>query len=125
MSMKLTVKGDWRKTQKFLAKARSNADPVNLDKYGALGVAALAEATPYDTGKTANSWFYTIDRSKESISLNFHNSNENDGVNVAVILQYGHGTRNGGYVRGINYINPALKPIFDEIAEKAWKEVFD
>ena len=94
-----------------------------LDEYGKKGVEALRQATPKDTGKTADSWFYEIKRSKESVSISFNNSNINDGVPIAVILQYGHGTRNGGWVEGRDYINPAIQPVFDEIAEEAWKEV--
>lgn len=94
-----------------------------LERYGKKGVAALAAATPKDTGKTASSWSYEISEGKDTLSLTWKNTNINDGVNIAIILQYGHGTRNGGYVRGVDYINPALKPIFDELADAAWKEV--
>ena len=94
-----------------------------LDRCCQKGVEALAAATPKDTGKTANSWDYRIEYSKSSITISFINRNINNGVNVAVILQYGHGTNNGGYVEGLDYINPAMKPIFEEIANEAWKEV--
>ena len=94
-----------------------------LDKYGREGVAALQTATPKDTGKTSESWYYKIERKNGSVSLTFHNSNQNKGVPIAIILQYGHATGNGGYVEGVDYINPALRPIFDKIAEEAWKEV--
>ena len=95
----------------------------DLDKYGREGVAALSAATPKESGLTANSWYYEIERSKDSVSISFHNSNINTGVPIAIILQYGHGTRNGGYVEGIDYINPAIQPLFNKIAEDAWEEV--
>ena len=86
-------------------------------------VEALAKATPKDTGKTAASWSYTVTKGKESITITWRNSNIVDGVPIAVILQYGHGTRNGGYVEGVDYINPAMRPIFERIAARAWGEV--
>ena len=95
----------------------------NLDKYGREGVAALASATPVDTGLTASSWRYEIQHRNDSVSIAFYNDNIQNGVPIAIILQYGHGTRNGGYVQGRDYINPAIKPIFDKITEDAWKEV--
>ena len=94
-----------------------------LDRYGQEGVEALAKATPKDTGKTAASWGYTVTKGKESIAITWRNSNIVDGVPIAVILQYGHGTRNGGYVEGVDYINPAMRPIFERIAARAWGEV--
>lgn len=94
-----------------------------LDKYGKLGVEALKENTPVDTGLTKNSWKYDIVHKKERFSINFYNTNISDGVSIAIILQYGHGTRNGGWVEGIDYINPALKPIFDELSDALWKEM--
>ena len=86
-------------------------------------MAALASATPRDTGKTANSWNYEIKQDKDSVSISFYNTNIQNGVPIAIILQYGHGTRNGGWVQGQDYINPAIQPIFDEIVKSAWKEV--
>lgn len=94
-----------------------------LDKYGRKGVDALVSATPVDSGKTAGSWDYEIVNRKGSATIRFTNSNIVNGCPIAIILQYGHGTRNGGWVEGRDYINPALRPIFDELAEKAWKEV--
>mgnify|MGYP000450034768 FL=1 len=94
-----------------------------LDRYGQEGVEALAKATPKDTGKTAASWSYTVTKGKETITITWRNSNIVDGVPIAVILQYGHGTRNGGYVEGVDYINPAMRPIFERIAARAWGEV--
>ena len=95
----------------------------DLDKYGREGVAALASATPVDTGLTANSWQYKIEQKKGSVSISFYNTNIQNGVPIAVILQYGHATRNGGWVQGRDYINPAIQPIFDKIANEAWREV--
>ena len=117
-------KGDFSKTGKFLEKAKKAGNIADLDKYGQAGVAALASATPVDSGLTASSWFYTIERQNGSISIVFSNSNVVDGwCNIAVILQYGHGTGTGGWVEGRDYINPAIQPIFDKIANDAWEEV--
>ena len=116
-------KGDFKNLSSFLEKTKEKLNLGLLDKYGREGVAALQAATPKDTGKTSESWYYKIERKNGSVSLTFHNSNQNKGVPIAIILQYGHATRNGGYVEGVDYINPALRPIFDKIAEEAWKEV--
>ena len=116
-------KGDFSKTTKFLTKLKQNVDISTFEKYGKKGVAALASATPVDSGLTANSWYYKIEKTNDSISLLFCNSNIQNGVPIAVILQYGHGTRNGGWVRGRDYINPAIQPIFDQIVKEAWGEV--
>ena len=94
-----------------------------LDKYGKMGVNALANATPLDSGKTAESWGYEISVKKEGATIHWTNTNQNNGVHIAVILQYGHGTGTGGYVQGIDYINPAIRPVFDKIVEEAWMEV--
>lgn len=116
-------KGDFSKLTRFLEKAKEIIHVGELDKYGREGVAALASATPIDSGKTANSWYYEIHNTDGSVSITFNNSNIQNGVPIAVILQYGHGTRNGGWVEGRDYINPAVRPIFDKIANDAWKEV--
>ena len=116
-------KGDFSKLTKYLEKVKEGFDVGILDKYGQAGVRALASATPVDTGLTANSWYYKIEKSKGSVSIDFYNSNIQKGVPIAVILQYGHGTKNGGWVQGRDYINPAIRPIFDAIVEDAWKEV--
>lgn len=116
-------KGDFKNLSSFLEKTKEKLNLGLLDKYGREGVAALQAATPKDTGKTSESWYYKIERKNGSVSLTFHNSNQNKGVPIAIILQYGHATVNGGYVEGVDYINPALRPIFDKIAEEAWKEV--
>lgn len=116
-------KGDFSKLTNYLEKVREKVKLGNLDKYGRQGVAALSSATPKDTGLTANSWYYEIHQEKGSVSISFNNTNINKGVPIAIILQYGHGTRNGGWVEGIDYINPALRPIFEKIVNEAWEEV--
>ena len=116
-------KGDFSKLNRYLERVKESAKIGVLDKYGREGVAALSSATPVETGKTANSWYYEIERQNGSTSIVFKNSNINNGVPIAIILQYGHGTKNGGWVQGRDYINPAIQPIFDKIAENAWKEV--
>ena len=119
----ISQKGDFSKLTGFLERMKNVIKIGDLDKYGREGVAALSAATPQESGLTANSWYYEIERSKDSVSISFHNSNINKGVPIAIILQYGHGTRNGGYVEGIDYINPAIQPLFNKIAEDAWEEV--
>lgn len=116
-------KGDFSKVTRYLERVKEAAHIGILDRYGREGVAALSSATPVDTGTTASSWYYTIERKNGSSSIIFHNSNVEDGVLIAVILQYGHGTRTGGWVQGRDYINPAIQPIFDKIATEAWREV--
>lgn len=116
-------KGNFKKTRKFLKRCSNLQLDDLLDQYGKEGVEALARATPKDTGKTAASWSYTVHKSDRRITITWSNSNIVDGVPIAVILQYGHGTRNGGYVEGMDYINPAMRPIFERIAQRAWGEV--
>ena len=116
-------KGDFSKTTSFLERMKEFAHISDLDRYGREGVAALASATPVDTGLTASSWTYEIVRTKDSVSINFLNTNFQNGVPIALILQYGHGTRNGGWVEGRDYINPAIQPIFDKLANELWREV--
>lgn len=116
-------KGDFKKLNSYLEKLEEVIKLGKLNKYGERGVSALASATPVDTGLTASSWQYSINREKDSVSISFENTNINNGVSIAILLQYGHGTRNGGYVQGRDYINPAIQPLFDQIAEEAWKEV--
>lgn len=116
-------KGDFSKLTRYLERVKETVRLGDLDKYGREGVAALASATPADTGLTAQSWYYKIERKKGSVSISFHNSNVQDGVPIAIILQYGHGTGTGGWVEGRDYINPAVQPIFDAIAKNAWGEV--
>lgn len=117
------LRGDFSKTASFLTRAKNAVRFGSLDKYGQQGVAALASATPVDTGLTASSWYYKIERTNDAVIIAYCNSNVNKGVPIAIILQYGHGTRNGGWVEGRDYINPAIQPIFDEIANNAWREV--
>lgn len=115
-------KGDFSNTTRYLEKTRT-IKPEILDQYGQAGVVALASATPKDSGTTASSWRYEIEQTNGSITISFLNSNINNGVPIAIILQYGHATNNGGWVEGIDYINPAIQPVFEELANKAWKEV--
>lgn len=116
-------KGDFSKVTRFLERAKESINLGVLDKYGREGVNALSSATPVDTGITSKSWYYKIENKNGSASITFHNSNIQNGVPIAIILQYGHGTKNGGWVEGIDYINPAIKPIFDKLANDAWREV--
>ena len=116
-------KGDFSKTEKFF-NSLLKLDYLNvLERYGQAGVAALAAATPKDSGLTAASWDYEITHNGKETTIAFTNSNISNGVNIAIILQYGHGTKGGGYVAGRDYINPAIQPIFDKMANEAWREV--
>lgn len=110
-----THKGDFSKLDSYLNRLKSVVGLSDLDKYGRMGVQALSAATPKDTGNTASSWYYKIKKETGRTSLEFCNSNVNNGVPIAVILQYGHGTGNGGWIEGRDYINPAIQPIFDGI----------
>lgn len=116
-------KGDFSKTKRYLERVKEVTRFRTLSKYGQEGVAALASATSVDTGRTASSWTYRITEKSGCIEISFHNTNIQNGVLVAILLQYGHGTRNGGWVEGIDYINPAIRPVFDRIANEAWREV--
>lgn len=116
-------KGDCSKTTRYLENLRDISRLNILDKYGREGVAALSSATPIDSGETANSWYYEIERSNGSDTIAFFNSHMHDGVLIAIILQYGHGTGTGGWVEGQDYINPAIQPVFDRIVEELWREV--
>lgn len=115
--------GNFNKLNSFLEKSKEIFNIGILDKYGKRGVEALASSTPKDTGETATKWSYRINRTKEAVSLSFYNSESEDGFPIAIMLQYGHGTRNGYWVEGIDYINPALRPIFTDLANEAWEEV--
>jgi len=116
--------GDFSKLTGYLNKTKNSINTKELDKYGQMGVEALKSATPVDSGKTADSWTYSIYYNKnESVRIVFSNTNVVDGVPVAILLQYGHGTKNGGFVQGRDYINPAIQPVFDKIAKSAWEEV--
>lgn len=115
-------KGDFSNVTRYFERVK-RASKVDLEEYGRRGVEALSKATPVATGKTAASWYYTIAKENGVIKISFCNSNIQNGVPIAIILQYGHGTNNGGWVQGRDYINPAIQPIFDEMAKDAWKEV--
>ena len=120
----MTSKGHYSKATKYLELIKAKVFETSfLNKYGEIGVEALRAGTPKDTGTTADSWYYEIHYEKGKVVIAWYNSNVNDGVNIAVILQYGHGTGTGGYVEGRDYINPAMQPTFDAIAEEAYREV--
>lgn len=121
--LRFESQGDFDKTERFLKGMKDKKYLSMLNKYGEIGVSALSHATPRDTGKTADSWNYEITSGPEGDIIYWTNSNENKGEIIAILLQYGHGTRNGGYVVPTDYINPAMKDVFEEIANDAWKEV--
>lgn len=121
--IQVTQKGSFNNTEKYLARLKSAQLHSLLNKYGSIGVTALSNATPIDSGGTANAWYYTIEQRPGYSSIRWHNRNVIDGVPIAVILQYGHGTGTGGYVQGRDYIMPAVQPIFDQIGKEAWEEV--
>lgn len=123
MRVKFEVSGGFTKTERFLNRMKRREYLNVLDEFGRDGVQALRNATPVDSGATAEAWDYEIKRTRNYTEIVWTNSNINDGVPIAVILQYGHGTGTGGYVQGRDYINPAIRPVFDKIAEKAWKVV--
>lgn len=122
MKIKISQSGSFNKTIDLFEKAKK-IPLTDFAIYGEMGLDALRSATPRNTGKTAESWSYNIKRGKDTITIEWNNSNTNEGYHIAVLIQYGHGTRNGGYVRGIDYINPAMRPIFEQIADEVWKEV--
>lgn len=116
-------KGNFKKTDNLLSGLKNLKIDKLLTKYGEDGVAALSNATPRDTGVTADSWSYEIKKSRGTIHIYWTNSNVNQGIPIVVLIQYGHGTRNGGYVQGRDFINPAIRPVFDKIADDIWAEV--
>lgn len=116
-------KGNFQKLDRYLVNVKKAVKIGDLHRFGRAGVAALASATPVDSGKTAASWYYEIERKNGSVEIKYCNSNIQNGVPIAVILRYGHGTRNGGWVQGRDYIDPAIRPVFDKIANDAWREV--
>lgn len=116
-------KGDFSKLTRILERLKHVARISGLDKYGAQGVSALSSATPFDTGLTSKSWEYDVIYYKDGAKIEFKNTNIQDGVPIAIILQYGHATKNGGWIEGRDYINPAIQPIFDKIVDEAWQEV--
>lgn len=121
--MHITCSGDLSKTMKFLNRLQNKEYLNTLAEYGRRGVEALRSATPVDTGKTASSWYYEIEEGRDQTTISWCNSNVNDGVVIAAILQYGHGTSSGAYVQGTDYINPAMRVIFDALLSECWKEV--
>ena len=123
MSIKLETAGSFSKTETFLAKVTPKYLFSDLDAFGKQGAQALANNTPKDTGKTAKSWEYRIIQKPGEVVIEWYNTNDNAGTNVAILIQYGHGTKSGSYIQGIDYINPAIKPIFDEISNNVWKKV--
>ena len=116
-------KGNFSNLNSFLEKAKEGVNVGILNKYGKQGVELLSKVTPVDTGLTASSWSYDIVRSNGSVTLNFNNTNIQNGCPIAIVLQYGHGTKEGGWVEGIDYINPVIQPLFNKIANDAWKEI--
>lgn len=123
MSINFMVSGDFKNLEKFLKKASSGDIFSRLDRYGKIGVDALRKSTPKESGETAKSWGYRVIKSKTNPGIEWYNTHVNDGVQIAVLIQYGHGTGTGGYVQGRDYINPAMQPVFDKIAQDVWKEV--
>ena len=121
--IEITQKGSFDKTEKYLERLSKNKRTGILNKYGEMGVAALSNATPVESGETARSWSYTIVDEPGYSSIRWHNSHVRDGIPIAVLLQYGHGTRNGGFVQGRDYIMPAIRPLFDQITNEVWEEV--
>jgi len=121
--IKFKQKGDFKKVNSYFERLEEAIHVGFLDRFGKAGVDALSTATPVDSGRTASSWGYEIEHSKTSVRLSFYNTNIQNGVPIAIVLQYGHGTRNGGWVEGSDYINPALRPIFNQIANESWKEI--
>lgn len=123
MKISVKVKGNYSKVRQWLNRIKDKEYLNILDRYGKRGVDALRFYTPKDTGKTADSWGYEIHHTQDTTTITWTNDNINNGVSIAVILQYGHGTGTGGYVQGVDYINPAMGPVFDEISKELWEEV--
>jgi hypothetical protein len=123
MGFSFQTSGDYKKTEKWLGDLKAGKHLANLDRHGKAGVSALMAATPVDEGDTRDGWKYRIERTPGKARIIWYNTNQPNGVPIAVVLQYGHGTGTGGYVEGRDYINPAMRSIFDQIAEDVWKEV--
>lgn len=121
--IKIKHKGNFNNAERFFNRVLKREYLNILEKYGQMGVEALRSATPSESGKTADSWEFGIEEGNGTVTLYWTNSNENQGVNIAVLLIYGHGLQNGGYVQGIDFVNPAMRPIFEKIADESWKEV--
>lgn len=125
MRVEFRQRGDFKKTEEFLKKSKQMSIDDILAQYGRRGVEALQLATPRDTGKTAESWSYEVEKNSTGMSLIFTNTNENHGVKIALLIQYGHGTGTGGWVEGRDFINPALQPVFDELAKSLWEKIVE
>ena len=121
--IKATSSGTFENTERFLSFMKSGEFMKSLDAWGRRGVDALSSATPFDTGETAHSWGYRVSRQNGRYSIVWFNTHQEDGVNIAVIIQYGHGTGTGGWVEGIDYINPAMRPLFNNIVDDIWRQV--
>ena len=119
----MTQRGNFKKTDRFLSKFIGFHYRHKLERYGSRGVEALRNGTPKDSGETAEAWSYEIVEEPGRTAIYWRNSHVVNGTNIAIILQYGHATRNGGFVEGIDYINPAIRPIFEDMAREVWKEV--
>ena len=119
----ITQKGSFDNTERYLSKLSKNDAFAVLSKYASMGVTALSNATPTDTGETAESWYSEIVQRNGYYSIRWHNRHVVDGRPIAILIQYGHGTGTGGYVQGRDYIMPAIQPIFDQMANDLWKEV--
>lgn len=116
-------RGNFKNLERFLHDVQHSDLDAVLKHYGELGVEALRDSTPVDTGLTANSWYYTIEKTRSGVSITWSNSNRSDGIPIVVLIQYGHALPSGAYVPPNDFINPAIKPIFDEIVENLWREV--
>lgn len=117
------AKGNFSNTDRFLRRMLNKDSLSKFEKYGQMGVNALSANTPKDTGLTASSWSYDINKTHNGVTITWSNSNLNDGVSIAVLLQYGHGTGSGAYIQGIDYINPSIAPVFEQLSNDAWNEV--
>lgn len=123
MKIRFEQKGNFSKLDHYFKRTRNSVNNIDFDEFGRRGVAALSSATPVNTGLASQSWYYKVTKTKNSTTITFNNSDIENGVPIAIILQYGHATKNGGWVEGRDYINPSIQPIFDELAKNAWKEV--
>lgn len=123
MMIKVTSKGNWNQTNAYLNRMLSREHLAVLNKFGPIGVSALASATPKESSLTANSWTYEVESGAGFYKMSWLNTNVHEGANVAVLLQFGHGVRGGGYVQGRDFINPAMRPVFDQMADEMWKAV--
>lgn len=121
--IKIKQKGDFKRACRYLSNEPKKLNNVDLDGYAMRAIRALRDATPRDTGLTAESWDYDISKTKNLVTISFYNKNIQNGIPIAILLQYGHATKNGGWVEGIDYINPSLRPVFNELANDMWEEV--